>query len=133
MTKRIRRASRDATRAFELAVSAPQVAALRMMRMAAAGPFPSSRDRGEMLAMGTEKVAAFHEAWQAMAAEGARRQWDLWLSPTFWTLPWMPPARSADWLAGNARRAGLAVLGEGLAPVHRRVVANAKRLRRKVR
>jgi hypothetical protein len=33
-------------------------------------------------------------------------------------------------LSAHARRTALAVLGSGLAPVHRRAVANARRLRR---
>jgi hypothetical protein len=91
---------------FELGVAAPQVVAHRTARMMLAGGAPSARDRRELQRMGTEKILAFNEAWTAMALQF-----------------WFP----------TSRRPGdvyLDILGKGIAPVRRRAVANARRLRR---
>ena len=73
------------------------------MRMWLAGPFPSQRDRAEFHRMWTEKPIAFYQSWNAMMLEIYR---------------------------GNVALA-TRVLGAGLAPVHRRAAANAKRLGRR--
>jgi hypothetical protein len=123
MVARSRR--RIATQAAELAWAAPQVVAQRLLRMAAAGTSPSVSDRQEFARMGWEKVAAFHESWLAMTFEAWRVQQAMWWSTltSLW-LPWLPARRRPG------RRALLGIVGHGLAPVHRRAVANAKRLRR---
>lgn len=79
-------------------MAVPEVIAHRLARM----------DSKEFHRMGTEKVAAFTEAWTAMAIEA------LWS-------PWFRPD------------ATLRILGAGMAPIRRRAVANAKRLRRRRR
>lgn len=119
-----------ATHAAEVAVAAPLVVAHRVARMAAAGPVPSARDRREFDLMSAEKVAAFGESWFAMGAEWLRVQrawaatmWRWSLAPWAGAMPW-PPSQ-AQW-----SHALHGVLGRGLAPVHRRAVANAKRLGR---
>jgi len=69
--------------------------------------------------MGVEKVFAFYESWNAMLLELFRANLDLALSPfRFWSF-------------GRGRRRGLRILGAGLAPIHRRATANARRLRRR--
>ena len=108
-TRRRRKASLS-----ELALVAPQVIALRGLRM---------HDRREMQRMGTEKVFAFWESMSAMGLQMAKanqeyalfamRQWSPWVSP------WQPYAAAAK------------VLEEGLRPIHRRAAANARRLRRR--
>jgi hypothetical protein len=114
--------------AMELAVAAPWVVAQRSARMAAAGAQPSARDKREFSRMGLEKVAAFNESWVAMGMQAWRTQqrmaWALWQAAF---MPWagMRAPSAAQW-----QNAALGVLGQGLKPVHRRVVANAKRLRR---
>ena len=129
-----RRASHHglATQAAELAFAVPQVMAHRLGRMALAGANPSSRDRREFTRMGSEKSAAFVES---MAGTAWRIQLDFWLS--CWGLgfsPWLGHAgrRKVDSLA-HAQRAATAVLSSGLAPVHKRAVANARRLGRQAR
>jgi len=102
------RRRRVARQAIELGFAAPVVVAQRMLRMAAAGASPSVRDRREMMQMGSEKVAAFWESWYAMAFESMRIGWRASASPWLW---WGVAAR-------------------GLAPWHRRTVANAARLSR---
>ena len=69
--------------------------------------------------MSTEKVAAFYESWNAMLLALLRANLTLALSP--FQLWWFP---------AQGLRTGLAILGHGLAPVHRRATANARRLRR---
>jgi hypothetical protein len=122
-----------ATHAAELTLAVPQVVAHRVARMAAAGHAPSARDRREFHRMGAEKVAAFGESWVAMGAEALRVQqawaatlWRWSLTPWAGTMPW-PPSQ-AQWHAALD-----GVLGSGLEPVHRRAVANAKRLGRRPR
>lgn len=94
-----------------------------MTTMAAAGLTPSDRHRREFHLMGAEKVAAFYESWHAMAVEMTRAYFELFVPP-YW---WMSQPRHSS---ARARRAALAVFGSGLAPIHRRAVANAKRLGR---
>lgn len=100
MARRRPRKSRSlAAQTVELGLAVPQVIAHRLARM----------DGKEFRRMGTEKVAAFSEAWTAMAFETMRSLW----------FPWSPR---------RSRRAALRILTKGVAPVRRRAVANAKRL-----
>ena len=99
-----RRRKSAATKAFELSIAAPQVIAHRTARMLAAGANPGARDRLEMQRMATEKVFAFWESMHAM-------WWASVLTP---------------WSAAK-------IAEKGLAPLHRRTKANARRLRRRKR
>ena len=130
-SRRTRAKSSLALQAAELALAVPQVVAHRMTRMALAGPRLSERDRKEFALMVAEKNAAFGDAWQAMATHGARANQALaasffasFLGVARGRRP--SPARSVAQL----HHAALGVLGKGLAPVHRKAVANAKRLGR---
>ena len=110
-------------------MAAPQVVAHRLARMAAAGPNPSARDRREITRMVTEKQAAFFESWGAMAAQAVAAQQGLVFSA--WKSWWAWPARGLP--SGGAwvkqwQSAALGVLGQGLKPVRRKAVANARRL-----
>jgi hypothetical protein len=124
-TRRPRRSKSLAVQTIELGVAVPQVIAHRVARMAIAGASPSARDRKELRRMGTEKVAAFNEAWNAMAVEAFRANQRLTLSfmQSLW-FPWIHPKRR------QPSNAALDILGKGMAPVRRRAVANAKRLGR---
>jgi len=119
-----------ASQSFGLAVAVPQVMLHRWTRLWLAGASPSRRDRVEFQRMYTEKIAACHEAWNAMFQEIVRTNCRLAFSPLWWSWPGPMSTRRANRLAANARRTALSVLGAGLAPVHRRATANAKRLRR---
>ena len=123
-TRSRRKAACIGTQASELMFAAPQVVAQRLGRMAAAGPRPGARDRREFQRMGAEKVAAFGEAWQAMALQmlKSNQQVAASMMRSTWSASAMMQAAAA-W-----QRAMLDVMGQGLAPVHRRAVANAKRL-----
>jgi hypothetical protein len=130
-TRRRRRSKSLAAQAIELGVAVPQVIALRAARMAAAGASPSARDRAEFYRMGTEKMAALNEAWTAVALESFRANQELALSfmQSLW-FPWTGHKSSVKSASRQLTSAGLGVLGKGMAPIRRRVVANAKRLGR---
>ena len=119
------------TKATELAMAVPQVVAHRVTRMAMSGPMLSERDRKEFELMGAEKTDALTESWNAMAAQAVRSNQALAASwfQSFWSLA--PHARpSASSVATQIHNAALGVLGKGLEPVHRKAMANAKRLAR---
>jgi hypothetical protein len=100
--------------------------------MAAAGVSPGARDRDELFRMGAEKVTVFYQSWANMWWQGVRLQCELAQSlassaPSLWAGkhvfgPWPGKASTA---------AGARVLSAGLAPVHRKAVANSKRLSRR--
>ncbi|MEC5397227.1 polyhydroxyalkanoate granule-associated phasin [Uliginosibacterium sp. H1] len=121
-------------KAAELSLAAPQVVMHRLARMAQAGANPNARDRREFTLMGAEKLAAFHESWYAMWWASWRAQQSLLL--TVMRSMWMPWAGLAG--SGALQRTlwrqlpGLAagIAGKGMAPVHKRAVANARRLGR---
>lgn len=120
-----------AVQAAELAFAVPQVVAHRVTRMALAGPKLSLRDRKEFERMVAEKHSAFGESWQAMAAQAALANQRLAMSffRSFVSLAQGKKPSAADSPAA-IQRAALDVIGKGLAPVHRKAVANAKRLGR---
>ncbi|HEX6321017.1 MAG TPA: hypothetical protein VFZ84_19310 [Burkholderiales bacterium] len=101
-------------KAVELSLVAPQVVAMRSLRM---------HDQREMQRMGTEKVLAFWESMNAMGLQVAKanQEYALFAMRQWWS-PWMTPWQMAA--------AATKVLEKGLAPVHRRAAANARRLRR---
>jgi hypothetical protein len=107
---------------WEMSIAAPQVIALRSARMLDAGPFPSARDQREFARMFQEKAEAYAESMTAMSLELFA------MNPVFsaWAAPfaaWGPRA--------PRRRKGLhRLVATGVAPIHRRVKANAARLRR---
>ncbi|GAB3509656.1 hypothetical protein MNQ95_08915 [Pseudoxanthomonas daejeonensis] len=108
---------------LELGMAAPQVVAHRLARMAAAGAAPSARDRKEFVGMVLEKQAAFAQGWTAMWIEG-------WLAQQKFALAWMS---GKPWTSRDTARASAAlerIATRGIAPVHRKAVANARRLAR---
>ena len=112
-----------AARGVELAFAVPEVIARRTLRA-------SECDLKELHLMSAEKLAALNESWAAMAMQSFWESQRLALSFA-WSL-WAP------WLAAGPRRsaskqlegAALSIVGAGMAPIHRRALANAKRLRR---
>jgi len=132
MTSSTRRSRHVAAQLTEIALASPQVVAHRMVRMATAGAQPTARDQKEFHLMGAEKVAAFTESWNAMGLQMLRAQQEMAMSlaRACWA-PWMggtlpSMARAAQQMQG----ATLGVLNQGLTPIRRRAVANAKRLAR---
>ncbi|HKP66298.1 MAG TPA: polyhydroxyalkanoate granule-associated phasin [Casimicrobiaceae bacterium] len=123
--RRPRNATRATRQGIELALAVPVVVTHRMSRLVTAGPTPSARDRREFERMSAEKVAAFCESWNAMWMAASSAYLRAWFS---WT-PWTPFTFNASHRS-RQRKAALGVLTAGLAPVHRRAVANARRLGR---
>ncbi|MGZ5154860.1 MAG: polyhydroxyalkanoate granule-associated phasin [Caldimonas sp.] len=120
-----------AVKAAEMAAAVPQVVAHRVTRMALSGPRLSPRDRKEFERMVAEKHDAFSESWQAMAAQAAVANQALTASlfRSFMSVAQgKKPAASAS--AAQLHQAALGILGKGFAPLHRKAVANAKRLAR---
>jgi len=118
-------------RAVELAFAVPQVVAYRVTRMAIAGPSVSERDRKEFQRMGAEKTAAFIESWNAMTMQAFRANQAL--AASFFRSFWLSSVKgrpSVNAVAAQLQNAALGVLGKGIAPVHRKALANAKRLSR---
>jgi hypothetical protein len=121
-SKRTRRATSTAVKLAELGLAAPQVIAHRLTRMVMAGPTISARDRKEFAGMVMEKQAAVAQAWMGMFTEGVRLQQQLALSLFTGATPRLHAAR--------AKSAASRIASTGLAPFHRKAVANAKRLAR---
>lgn len=120
--KRSTASTRSAVQLAELAWAAPQVVAHRLGRMAQAGPILSDRDRREFTGMVVEKQLAFAQAWAAMGAAALRWQQTFVLSLL----------SGASWGQHRSRAASAAaqMAGSAIAPVHRKAVANARRLAR---
>ncbi|KKW67010.1 hypothetical protein AAV94_13220 [Lampropedia cohaerens] len=113
---------------LELQVAAPQVIAHRLGRMATAGPVLSVRDQREFTHMLTEKQAAFWMSWWAMGTELCRIQSELTQASLQGVLTGQPAWIGMSWWQWPT--AFQRVLESGLTPVHRRAVANARRLNR---
>lgn len=128
--RRPRKSTSLAAKLVEISFAAPQVVAHRVTRMALAGQAPSARDKREFKLMVAEKKTAFAQSWSAMAMQAARANQQLALS--LFTSMWLPAKRkpTAAVLASRLQRAAVGVLNKGVAPVHRKAVANAKRLAR---
>ena len=118
-------------KAVELAFVVPQVVAHRVTRMAITGPSVSERDRKEFKRMGAEKTAAFSESWNAMTMQALCANQALAASflRSFWS-PSLKGRPSARAMAAQFHGATLGVLCKGIAPLHRKATANAKRLAR---
>ena len=131
MTRRTRHQASLAIKTAELALAAPFVVAERVTRMALAGSTPSARDRKEFHGMVSEKAVAFAQSWQAMAWQAARANQAF--ATSLFTSLLVPGRKPALPSATALHNAALGVLGVGLAPVHRKAVANARRLARSKR
>lgn len=120
-----------AAKATELAFAVPQVVAHRLARMPLPGTTLSARDRKEFARMVTEKNAAFTESWMAMSAQAVLANQAL--TASFFG-SFLAAARgkqpSAAASVAQFQKAALGIMGKGLAPVHRKATANAKRLNR---
>jgi hypothetical protein len=80
--------------------------------------------------MSAEKMAAFCESWSVMFLAVARANVQFALSSLTWRWWSLPPARLAERMTAHASGTALGAMAAGLAPVRRRAVANATRLRR---
>jgi len=102
-----------------------------MIRMALAGASPRARDWKEICQMGAEKSVAFAESWTAMTVQAFLANYEL--SVSFWRSYWRYwlSGKSSTFTASQMRNAAFGILHKGISPIHRRAVANAKRLARR--
>jgi hypothetical protein len=135
----------------EMGVASAQVIAHRTARMAAAGPTPNARDRVEFTRMGQEKIDAASASMRAMAVQAAgmnARLGSLLLRDMVnGSAAWFSLAGSRTVGQAMARQTKLAqhvsksaitaatlsnatarLAKTGMAPVHARATANARRL-----
>ena len=118
-------------KAAELVFAAPQVIAHRLTRMALSGPELSARDRREFDGMWKEKSDAFGASWNAIARQTALAQQTLAGSFFKSMMTLATGGRpSVAKSAAQMQKSMLDIVDKGLAPVHRKAVANAKRLSR---
>jgi hypothetical protein len=120
-------ASESWMKMWQLATVAPMVIGYRLTGLALAGAKPTARNRREVTRMGQEKVDAWHEAVQATGArlmEANLAMGTLLLRQAWGAVP--APAAFAD----SINRLSSDLLADTLAPYHRRVVANNRRLSR---
>ena len=126
-----RQANSIVAKSTELAIAVPQVVAHRVARMATAGPTLSARDLKEFNLMFAEKGAAFAQAWKGIAAQTllANQAMVFSFARSFWSASGRGKITPLT-VAAQLQDAALGVLGKGLAPVHRKATANARRLAR---
>ncbi len=130
MASRRSRNSKSLTvKSLEVALSAPQVVAHRVTRMALAGTHPTGRDRKEFQRMVDEKYIAFAQAWGDMALHAMRAQW-LFTASVFrmFLSPGSRQRPTAALMSAHLQNTAVAMMHKGLAPIHRKTVANARRL-----
>lgn len=79
--------------------------------------------------MVNEKHVAFAQAWSDMAMQAfrANQALTIFMLRSFFA-PFSVKKPSASSVAAQVQNAAIRVLDKGLAPVHRKVVSNAKRL-----
>lgn len=128
---------RTAYSAAQIWVDAPQVIWMRSARAGMDGFAPRADTRRELARMVHEKTAAAGESATAMALQMWRTNWELALMPMrLWWDMWAGATRWPAFGPGTVASKQLVaaasrIVPSGLAPVRRRVTANAKRLRRR--
>jgi len=124
-----KKAMKVSQKSLELAIAAPHVIAQRLTRMAFAGPSPSARDKKEFTGMVEEKHKAFTESWLEMSAHAVQANQAMAMSfieAMVW--PKGGYVKASQQLSEQMQDAGVEMLSKGLAPVHKKVVSNSKRL-----
>jgi len=112
---------------WEIGATAPLVIGYRLAGMARAVPEPHARDQREFTRMGQEKVNAWYEATLAMTQRLVDA--NLAMAGVFWRQAWNGGLSPVGFATGLTRL-GSGLLADSVTPVHRRVVANNRRLSR---
>ena len=112
---------------WEVSATAPMVIGYRLMGMAPPGTPPTARQRRELTRMGQEKMDAWYEG--ALATGQRMFEANLALTGVFWRQV-LAGSLSPGAFAASFARLGPQLLTDSLGPVHRRVVANNRRLSR---
>ena len=125
-------------KAYELSVAAPQVIALRSLTLLAPGAAGNAHTSAEVVRMTAEKLQAWHESMTAMGVQiqRAQQEWAVAAMRQWWSacaMPWRFPVPALVPGRAQVERTVARVVRSGLAPVHRRATANAKRLTRSKR
>ncbi len=108
----------------DIMAASPIVVAHRLSRFSNPAAATRPADQAEFQRMGTEKMAAFVESWSAMGMEVLRMQQEWAIKSAFALWPAAATGKSLP----SPMDAALRVIDEGLSPIHRRAVANARRL-----
>jgi hypothetical protein len=111
-----------------MTTAAPVVIANRITLMTLAGPTPSGRDRKEIVMMGREKLDASRESVLAAATGIFMGNLRLLRIPVDSARSGMVPGRAA--LTQTIVVSWLEILDQTIAPFHRRVMSNRRRLQR---
>ena len=107
--------------AIELAMSVPQVVALRLVN--------PSIDHLEFYRMWSEKFMAYGESFSAMSNEVINYQNTMLATCCrYWSNPWILAEISPRSSLMHTAAFGEKVARKGLAPMHKRTLANARRL-----
>lgn len=112
---------------WEVSATAPMVIGYRLMGMAPPGTPPTARQRRELSRMSNEKIDAWYEG--ALATGQRVFEANLAMSGVLWRQIWAGSLSPGVFAAGFARL-GPQLLTASLGPVHRRVMANNRRLSR---
>lgn len=115
--------------AGEIAWYTPQVVQQRTARMLAAPTRNRASDRNEDARMVSEKLHAGQEAQRAFWEQSIAAQQRLWAGLWSAALAGQSPARTMKAAGRRSARDAAFIARHTLAPVRRRVKANAKRLR----
>lgn len=115
----------------ELSFAAPQVVMHRTSRMANAGTELSARDQAEFTRMSSEKIVAFYQSWMAMWTASFTVQFELARTVSSAAMAVATGGQAGAMSTVTATsNAAAKVLSAGLGPVHKKAVANARRLAR---
>ena len=130
---------RTVSDAAQIWTAAPQVIALRSVRVLADRFALRADTRRELARMVQEKTAAAGESAMAVGLQVWKTNWELALMPMrlWWGMgvgaalrpPFVPVGGGA--VQKQLATAASSIVQSGLSPVRRRVTANAKRLRRR--
>ena len=121
------------SQALEISIASPQVISHRLQQFAAAGLSPDSKDIAEFNRMIAEKQLAFFQSWSAMTMQVFTVQQTLWQHAMQTAVaPWTfaTPQSLGQTATRDLQRGTLQILNRGLAPVRKKAVANARRLKR---
>ena len=129
LTKLQRNMSKFYRQSEDVGMKAPQVMHKRLSMLAQQNPFSNHKEVREIEQMVNEKAMAFVESWQDMGMQTLIAQqhinellFDNWLKALF------GKPIAYDQLFYQINLETLKILEKGMSPIHRRVVANAKRL-----
>lgn len=114
----------------ELGQQVPEVMHKRLSLMATQDPIHHAKTRKEIERMVVEKPVAFFESWQAMLTQSLIAQQNVSkLMMDSWVAMAMGRPIMLDQLYYQVNYETLKVFEKGISPIHRRVMANAKRLK----